>query len=66
MPPMVSTSGATTLKREAALLSSGLTADAVYRRLRNFTESATKVARGLYRRWGIAPRPEDFFYPRGL
>ena len=21
---------------------------------------------GLYRRWGIAPRPEDFFYSRFL
>lgn len=33
----------------------------LYCRLRNFTESATKVARGLYRRWGIAPRPETDF-----
>jgi len=35
------------------LLSSGL-----YRRLRNLTGSA-QSARGLYRRWGISPRPED-------
>ena len=35
------------------LLSSGL-----YRRYRNLTGSCQK-ARGLYRRWGIAPRPEE-------
>lgn len=29
------------------------------RRLWNFTKSAKK-ARGLYRRWGITPRPEDY------
>ena len=32
----------------------------LYCRLRNQTESA-KMARGLYRRWGITPRPEDFY-----
>ena len=36
------------------LLSSGL-----YRWSRSFTESATIVVRGLYRQWGITPRPED-------
>ena len=40
------------------LLSSGL-----YRRYRNLTGSCPK-ARGLYRRWGLAPRPEDFYSAR--
>ena len=34
----------------------------LYCRLRSFTESATfrkGKARGLYRRWGLSPRPED-------
>ena len=30
----------------------------LYGRLRNFTESCL-TARGLYHRWGTAPRPED-------
>ena len=30
----------------------------LYCRLRNYTESCL-AARGLYHRWGIAPRPED-------
>ena len=39
------------------LLSSGL-----YRWFRSHTGSATKVVRGLYRQWGIAPRPEDVVF----
>lgn len=42
----------------------------LYCRLRNLTESCgfpelrpSENARGLYRRWGIAPRPEDFKLP---
>ena len=31
----------------------------LYCRYRSFTDSALLRARGLYRRWGIAPRPED-------
>ena len=29
------------------------------RRYRSFTDSCL-LARGLYRRWGISPRPEDY------
>ena len=36
------------------------------RRLRNFTVSAANAGRGLYHRWGISPRPENYccFYYR--
>ena len=37
----------------------------LYCRFWNFTKSATLVGRGLYRRWGIAPRPEELVIYRG-
>ena len=38
----------------------------LYCRLRNCTESCL-AARGLYHRWGLAPRPEDFMlFTRGI
>ena len=30
------------------------------RRLRNLTASAAFAGRGLYHRWGISPRPENY------
>ena len=29
---------------------------------RSFAGSATEVVRGLYRQWGISPRPEDISF----
>jgi hypothetical protein len=35
----------------------------LYCRFRNYTRSATvTVGRGLYRRWGITPRPEELIF----
>ena len=40
--------------------SHNLLSSRLYCRLRSFTESCL-TARGLYHRWGIAPRPEDLY-----
>ena len=29
---------------------------------RNYTDSAANAGRGLYRQWGITPRPEELLY----
>ena len=37
----------------------GLLPSRLYCRFWNLTKSAAFAGRGLYRRWGIAPRPEE-------
>ena len=50
------------IPRNAKLHGPYLLSSRLYCRLRSFTESAISHkgnARGLYRRWGLSPRPED-------
>ena len=54
--------GSAMIPRNAKLHGPYLLSSRLYCRLRSFTESATfrkGKARGLYRRWGLSPRPED-------
>ncbi len=53
------------MRKKALLFYTHLLPSGLYRWSRSFTESAdTKIVsgRGLYRQWGIAPRPEDIWF----